>query len=70
MLNVDLNGSDGPTKTTVDSIDARNFSEDVDMDSKKAYDIITLTVEENGDVGACTGWNNPCTRSRKYLGVQ
>ncbi|MBR1977087.1 type II secretion system protein [bacterium] len=64
---VDLDGADGPTKTTVENAVTR-YSQS--FQNAKAYDTIGLRVEADGKVRARGHGNIIGTRSMKYLGTE
>ncbi len=66
-MQLDLNGSDPPTKTTLNNID---IISDVDDDTK-AYDQMWLSVDPNGRVRIYENnpWLEEDRRAKKYLGL-
>ena len=65
---VDLNGSDGPTKTTATS--AGNILTSSRWNEKKAYDLMIIYATPEGKIRPCNNASLPiCNRAVKYLGI-
>ena len=63
---VDLNGADGPTKTTVENAETLLYNISSD---NKAYDVIRLMISGNTRVKGYTA-STIGKRTKKYLGVE
>ena len=69
---VDLNGSDAPTKSTVDNAATLIMSVASGAKAKQAYDIIYFSFKNNGimDTNFSTSYTEPLNRAKKYLSLQ
>ncbi|MBR1977575.1 type II secretion system protein [bacterium] len=66
MLNIDLNGAEGPTKTTIEGPYTSLRSE---INKKTAYDTIRITVRADGKVRPWAGGGQVGPRTKRYLGI-
>ncbi len=63
---VDLNGSDGPTKTTIENASVELWDS---RDEAKAYDTINVFIQNDGKVRISRNYTTIQNRTMKYLGI-